>query len=225
MAKFWVLTNRRKLDEFLRLGGDINDTAMIVGMVSGKPKYPKGHVGRRSREMGRQATRSIHPKELERRRVIRGMRGQLEGLDKQQRKATIKQMRAALKQSGMSSRGLGRKSAPATPVARVAGVLASERQYHLAAITGRRARFKTELDMLQRTLFGRGNTATVLTSIGRHIRLDLRKSFRATGHMDTGKLSRNIQYMIFSQSGKERAREIAREMRALAKAAKKGRGR
>jgi hypothetical protein len=215
MADF-VVTDRRRLDEFMRRGGRIDDLAMVVGQISGKPKYPKGHVGRRSRD-GSTGRRRISEKELARRQVIRGMRRQLEGLDRETKKASMRQMRAALKKGGMSSRGLGRKSAPATPVARVAGVLASEDSYHVKAVEARRATFRAELDKLHGTLFGRGNAAAILSQIGQGYRDSIRQSFAASGHMDTGRLHRHIQYQIFSRSGKRRARDIARQLRALAK--------
>ena len=53
----YVVTNRHKLDAFMRDGGKINDLSLLVGQVTGTPKYSKGHVGSKSRDRTRKSNR------------------------------------------------------------------------------------------------------------------------------------------------------------------------
>jgi len=224
MKKSYVITERSKLDAFLRRCGRVDDMGMIVGQLSGKPKYPRGHVGRRSREPGRRPTNTIKRAELDRRAQIRAARKTLEGLDASSRRATIKELRAAFKMSGQSSRGLGRRRSAATPVARVAGVLAAQDQYHLRAIDRRRVAMQKELDAVMAAMLGRGGSITDrIITVGRNSVAAIRRSFAATGHVDTGRLLRNINYEFFSVSGKAAVKRAEKAARDLRRAAKKGR--
>jgi hypothetical protein len=221
-----VITNRRKLDDFFRRGGQIEDVGLLVGQITGKPKYPKGHVGSKSRQKGRNPTRRIKRAELDRRALVRAASRQLEGLDKETRKATRKQLVAWFKKEQIRYRGLGRKSQARTPVARVAGVIASDKstgQYHERAMAMRRAVMKFELETIQLALFGQGNIAEAVIRIGKNSKRAIRQAFKATGHSDTGRLFRNIQYEYISKSAKERIQKAEKEARALARANRKAR--
>lgn len=228
MAKSYVLTNRKKLDAFFRAGGKIDDIGMIVGQLSGKPKYPKGHVGSRSRDRTRTGMGAKKdPAEQQRMIQIRRAKKYLATLGKDARKSELKRLRGELKQQGLSSRTLGRKKAGATAVARVAGVLASREQYHLRALKLGQAAITANLDKMRLTLLGRGSgtMANSLVAMGKGLKEEIRRSFRATGHKDTGRLIRSTQYQIFSVGGKAAVRKAAKEARALARATKKKRRR
>lgn len=222
MAKSHVITNRRKLDAFLRRGGKIGDIGLRVGQLSGKPKYPKGHVGSKSRVKGRTGFgRKIDRKELERRVLIRQGRKYLAGLDKDARKLELKRLRASLKKEGLSSRSLGRKRSIRAPVARVAGVLAAESGYHVRAMIARRPALIRELDQMRSALLGRGNVTSALKLIGRNAKEAVRHSFRSTGHVDTGRLLRNTQYELIDKPGLARAKAQAKAERAARRRAKR----
>lgn len=199
---------------------------MVVGQLSAKPKYPKGHVGRRSRERSRSGSR-LDPKEVVRRQHLRAARRTLSELDGEARKASLKQLRAAFRQGGMSSRGLGRRSAPATPVARVAGVIASDKrtgQYHRRAMEQRRRVFRFELESVRAALFGRGDLTARMKQIGINSVRAIRQAFVSTGHVDTGRLLRHIDHEFYSVSGKARVKAAAKEQRALARASRRRNG-
>lgn len=223
----YVKTNRKKLDAFFAEGGKINDLGMIVGQLTGKPKYPKGHVGSKSRDRTRSGKGDKKdPREQQRMVQIRRAKAYLATLDKGARKSELKRLRAELKGQGLSSRTLGRKKAGATAVARVAGVLASREQYHLRAMKRGQVLITANLDKMRDSLLGRaGSPAGALTAMGRGLKELIRASFRQTGHQDTGRLIRNTQYEIFSRGGKAAVIKAAKEARALARASKKRRRR
>lgn len=225
-----VVTNRRKLDAFLARGGKLEDLVLSVGQLSGKPKYPKGHVGRRSRDKSREATRKISPFEAERRRKIRAARAYLQSIsDPAARKAETKRIRAEIKAEAkrlgtrISTKGLGRKVTAGTAVARVAGVLASESGYHIFAMKERRGQVTRELDDLRAALLGRGSVSRALQRMGKNAKAAVRQRFVATRHVDTGRVLRNIQYQIIDRPTMLRNRARAKAERAAARAAKKGR--
>lgn len=218
MALPYVKTNRKKLDEFLRKGGQINDLGLIVGQLTGKPKYPRGHVGSKSRERSRtgQHALAIRPEERQRRLQMRAAKRYLETLPREARKSELKRLRAQLKGLGLTTRGLGRKRAGATAVAKVAGVLAGREQYHLRALKQGQVLITSSLDQMRESLLGRaGSLTNALTAMGRGLKELVRASFRATGGQDTGRLVRNIQYQIYSVGGKAAAIKAAKEHRAL----------
>ena len=223
----FVKTNRHKLDAFMREGGKINDLALIAGQLTGKPKYPKGHVGSKSRDRNRTGMGDKKdPREQQRLIQIRRAKKYLATLSKDARKVELKRLRAELKGQGLSSRTLGRKKAGATAVARVAGVLASREQYHLRALKRGQVLITASLDKMRDSLVNRtGSVAGALTAMGRGLKELIRASFRQTGHQDTGRLIRNTQYEIFSVGGKAAVVKAAKEARALARASKKRRRR
>ncbi len=227
MAKSFVKTNRHKLDAFLRMGGKINDLGLIVGQLTGKPKYPKGHVGSKSRDRSRTGMGDKKdPKEQQRRVQIRRAKAYLATLPKEARKSELKRLRAELKGQGLSSRTLGRKKAGATAVARVAGVLASREQYHLRALKRGQVLITSSVDKMRDSLLGRaGSVAGALIAMGKGLKELIRASFRQTGHQDTGKLIRNTQFQIFSIGGKAAVAAAAKAARALARASRKRRRR
>jgi hypothetical protein len=232
MAKSYVLTNSKKLDAFIRMGGKINDIGMVVGQLTGKPKYPKGHVGRKSRDRSRVPVDRIHPKERARRARIRALTAQLKGMGKSERKEARKQMVLMLKAEAKAQgekakfRGLGRLGrAPAVAVAKVAGVIASRRstgQYHLEGLKRGQVLITSSLDHMRKGLLQRadGDVAAALTAMGKGLKELIRAAFRQTGHQDTGKLLRNIQYQVFSKGGKAAVKAAEKEQRALFKASK-----
>jgi hypothetical protein len=228
MAKSYVKTNRKKLDEFFRQGKLINDIGMIVGQLSGKPKYPPGHVGSKSRVRSRAGQHDIgrSPEEKQRRLQINRAKRYLATLPKEARRGELRRLRAQLKGLGMSSRGLGRRKAGAVAVAKVAGVLASRGQYHLRGLKAGQVTITANLDKIRRALLGLGGSVVDgLKAMGSGLKEKIRASFRATGHTDTGKLVRNIQYQIFSIGGKAAVIKAAKEARALARKSKKRRRR
>ncbi len=224
MALPYVKTNRKKLDAFLRDGKKINDMGLIVGQLTGKPKYPRGHVGSKSRDRDRAGKHSlgIKPEERQRRLQMQAAKRYLNTLPKEARKAELKRLRAQLKGIGLSTRGLGRKRAGPVAVAKVAGVLASREQYHLRALKRGQVLITSSLDRMRASLVRRaGSVSGGLIAMGRGLKELIRASFRQTGHTDTGKLVRNIQYQIYSVGGKAAVIAAAKEARALARAAKK----
>jgi hypothetical protein len=232
MALPYIKTNSKKLDMFLRTGGKINDLSLIVGQLTGKPKYAKGHVGSKSRDRDRVAVDRMSPKESARRARLRALTRQLKGMGKEERKVARKQMVAMLKAEAKGRgekarfRGLGRMGrAPAVAVAKVAGVIASRRstgQYHLRALKRGQVLITTSLDHMHKGLLQRagGDVARALTAMGKGLKELVRQSFRQTGHDDTGKLIRNIQYQIFSVGGKAAVKEAEKQAKALLKASK-----
>jgi hypothetical protein len=230
MARSYVRTNRRRLDAFFKEGRKIDDLVLRVGQLTGKPKYPRGHVGSRSRGPKREPTARIDRLEAQRRKLIRAGRKRLQGIkDPQARKLETKRLRGLIRQFAdeqgikMSTRGLGRKITAGTPVARVAGVLASRSGYHIFAIQARRGQVVRELDSIRDALLGRGFVTSSLKRMGKNSKEAVRQRFRATRHTDTGRLMRNIQYEIVDQATKKRRQAEARAARAAARAAKKAR--
>lgn len=239
MAKPYVITNRRRLDQFFRDGNKIDNVGMIVGQVTGKPKYPVGHVGRRSRgPKNKNPTRKIRRQELERRAWVRVATKQLQQLSgdeqKKTRKEWIKWFKAEEKRRGhgrgsFRARGINRRRRQAVAVARVAGVLASDRvtgQYHERAILAHRAHFKLDMEKVRNTLFSEADPVTAIKEYGKSVKKTIRQYYLATGHSDTGRVFRNIQYLVFSRSGKaevEAFNKKAKADAARARAARKKR--
>lgn len=224
MALPYIKTNRKLLDAFLRDGKNINDLGMVVGQLTGKPKYPKGHVGSKSRQKSRKGKHAldITPAEKSRRLQMQAAKRYLNSLPKEARKGEMKRLRAQLKAAHQTSRGLGRKKAGATAVAKVAGVLASREQYHLRALRRGQVLITANLDKMRDSLVRRaGSVAGALTAMGRGLKELIRASFRQTGHQDTGRLLRNTQYQIFSKGGKARVLKLAKEERARIRASKR----
>lgn len=220
----YVVTNSKKLEAFLRDGKKINDLGMVVGQLTGKPKYPRGHVGRRSRDKSRAGKHDlgISPEEKSRRLQMQAAKRYLNSLPKEARKSEMKRLRAELKASHKTSRGLGRRKAGAVAVAKVAGVLASREQYHLRALRRGQVLITTSLDKMRNSLLKRGGSvAGALTAMGRGLKELIRASFRQTGHDDSGRLVRNIQYEIYSKGGKSQVLRLAKEERARIRASKK----
>jgi hypothetical protein len=169
----------------------------------------------------------IKQSEVQRRSLIRGLRRQLDNMPKENRKATVKELRRSLKKKGISSRGLTTKRGGAVAVARVAGVLESGatggRPFHVISIRGRRGAFRKELDMLRLALIRGGNVAAALVAIGKNSKAAIRKGIQRSGHVDTGRMLRNTQYEITDLKGKIEAKRVAKATRA-AKRARKARG-
>lgn len=229
MARSFVLTNRRKLDEFLRRGNSLDDIGMLIGQTTGKPKYPPGHVGSKSRQKDRVPSRKIKRQELERRMFVRMASKQLEGLSKDAKKQARKRWKdwfeAEEKRRGRGRgsfrfRGVGRKKRQAVAVARVAGVIASDRstgQYHERVLGGKKAVINPA--EIYNAMFTQNITiGKAITNWAKQKKAELRKSFLATGHSDTGRLLRNINYIIWTVGGKKKALQRDKELRDLAKA-------
>jgi hypothetical protein len=226
MAKSYVLTNRKKLDAFMKRGFRIERIEIRVGQLTGKPKYPPGHVGKKSRE--RTGNRSkISRTELNRRTLIRGYRKQLDNMPKADRKAAVKSLRAMLKKKSISSRGLTTKRGGAVAVARVAGVLESGktggRPFHVISLNKRQPQFRKEIDVLRLALIRGSNVAAELVKIGKNSKAAIRAGIRKSGHEDTGRLLRNTQYEITDLKGKIEAKRHEKAIRATRAAARHGR--
>lgn len=220
----YVVTNSKKLEAFLRDGKKINDLGMVVGQLTGKPKYKPGHVGSKSRQASRRGKHSLNisPEEKSRRLQMQAAKRYLNSLPKEARKGEMKRLRAELKASHKTSRGLGRRKAGAVAVAKVAGVLASREQYHLRAMRRGQVLITNNLDKMRDSLVKRaGSVAGALTAMGRGLKELIRASFRQTGHQDTGRLVRNTQYEIYSKGGKSRVLALAKEERARIRASKR----
>lgn len=232
----YVITNRKKLDAFLREGGKLDDISLLVGQVSGKAKYPVGHVGSKSREKNRIPSRKIDQGTLERIAAIRRStrfldaknptEAQLKNADKYAKKtyraqirANRKQMISNLKDIGFSARGLGRKGRVATAVAKVAGVIAADKatgQYHKRAITNLDSWFNRHKIRILNTMLAGSSPTEFIKHAGEVYKQAIRQAFSATGHTDTGRLYRNIQYQLYSASGKEKVKAREKEARKLA---------
>jgi hypothetical protein len=205
MAKSFVVTNRKKLDAFLRSGGQLEDLEVKVGQLTGRPKYAPRHVGSKSRDKNRQAGFRIRPSELRRRSQIRGLNRQLEGMGPVGRKRALKELKAAFKADGGKAseiRTLGRRTSARTPVARVAGVMTASSGYHINAIVGRRGLLGAELQFVLNEMKRGRPVARGVQAIGRNSKEAVRRSLRQAGHFDTGRLLRNTQFEITSIKGK-----------------------
>jgi hypothetical protein len=228
MAKSFVVTNRKRLDEYFRNGGTIEGLVLQVGQLSGKPKYKAGHVGAKSRDRNRNVRRRIKPEELARRSVIRALRRQLADLPKEQRKEAAKDIRRALREKGVSSKGLTRKRQVRTAVAKVAGVLAADDKYHGRAVVQHIPLSRKMLDEINDAMKGRGGSMTnALKRLGKSLRDAVRGNLSKMQHVDTGKLLRNTQFQLVNRAEKERVDaelKAIREQRKAAKRAKKGQG-
>jgi hypothetical protein len=224
MSKSFVITNRQKLDRFLKFGGAINDIVLRVGILSGKPKYPRGHRGSRSDRPRQERGRRINELELQRRAVVRAGKRHLEAIDDPAaRKTELKRIRGLFREMKISSRGLARKKTGAVAVARVAGVINAFEGYHQKGIRGVVIALERNVGPLVEGVYGRANLVRAIRSIGRNAKVAVRHAFVATGHRDTGRLVRNIQYELVSQSEKKRKMAEAKAERARIRAERKRR--
>jgi hypothetical protein len=227
VSRFYVLTNRRKLDAFLAAGNKLDDLAVSVGILSGKPKYPPGHVGRRSREKRTGWHHKIDQEELTRRAYIRQGRAQLSTIkDPIFKKQKLKELRAQLKEHHLSSRGLARAVTAGTAVARVAGVIQGRTgagmhsSYHQEAKRQHKVKADVDLQNVMRAMLRGQPPAPHLQKFGRGYRDAIRAALAATRHTDTGKLYRNTQYEITSKSQAAAWKAKQKADRAARRAAK-----
>jgi hypothetical protein len=233
-SKSHVITNREKLDRFFKFGGKLNDVVVSVGILTGKTKYPRGHVGRKSREKRRDdpSRRRVRTTPLQLR--IRGMRRHIRGIESTAiRKLEIKRLRAQLKTEKLSSKGLGRRRAGPVAVARVAGVMGAFSRYHSRGIESmgfragekRRGRVVIEIQKVGEAVVGARDHTTALKNLGRNAKAAIRQNLVSARHVDTGKLLRNTQYQIVSQAEKRRITAQEKLQRKRARAMKKRRRR
>lgn len=202
MARSGVVTNRKRLDAFLRAGRKIERLVLRVGQLSGQPKYPKGHVGAKSRgPRGGLPSRRIKGAELRRRAQVRGARRQLEGLDKGTRKATLGVLKAAFKQRGIKAPTLGRRSAARVAVAKVAGVLHAGSQFHVGPLRARESiRLRENRAIVAAMLRGGAGVPRMMQAQGRNAKAAVRRAIKRARHEDTGRLLRNTQFEIIDRS-------------------------
>ncbi len=212
MAGSRVVTNRKKLDAFFKAGGKIEDLVLQVGVLTGSSKYPKGHVGRRSRRGG--TGFRIRREETERRAQIRGANRQLEGLDKETRKATLKGLKAMFKAKGIGARTLGRRAkSAAVAVARVAGVMAGRSNYHRLALRTREGAWFTERRQLAQVMLRGIVPVKQLKESGRRYKSVLRSNLKRSKHVDTSRLLRNLQFQIVNKAAAKKTRAEVRAAR------------
>ncbi len=233
-AKSYVVTSRKRLDAFLTAGDNLSRIELRVGQITGKPRYPKGWVGRKSRIRGGPAAyrkKNVSPQEMRRKAMIRDMRRQMMGMDEDHRKEAIKAIRAQFKEDKISSRGLVRKSGggsaelgekEGTQVAKVAGVLHAGSSYHLKALN-----VFNETELPKRTeemgrAMHRGLPVTeMVRGIGKEARDRVKLQISREGHVDSGRLLKTTQYQLADTLGKQ----IAAQERAAKRAARKPRRR
>jgi hypothetical protein len=130
------------------------------------------------------------------------------------RKQALKELKTAFKADGGKAseiRTLGRRTSARTPVARVAGVMTASSGYHINAVVGRRGLLGAELQAVLDDMKRGVSVARRIQAIGRNTKEAIRRSIRAAGHFDTGRLHRNTQFEIRSMQGFE-------EFKARAKA-------
>lgn len=217
MAKSSVLTNRKRLDAFLAQAGRLDDLSVLVGIVTGKARYPKGHVGRKSRMTRYHRTR---PKTITRRAVVSKIRRHLETMKGKDKRAATKMVRQEFRRRGISTRGLA-TTRRGTAVARVAGVMAARDDHHRAGIVASEAPREGALAGLWLDVLNGRSPSRGLQQFGRISRDSVRKKLRQTGHIDTGKMLRNTQYQIETVSGKAKAKRLGKARRALARRQRK----
>lgn len=233
-SKSHVITNREKLDRFFKFGGKLNDVVVSVGILTGKTKYPQGHVGSKSRKKRRDdpSRRRVRTTPLQLR--IRGMRRQLRGIESPAaRRLELKRMRAQLKAEKLSSKGLGRRKAGPVAVARVAGVMGAFSRYHSRGIESmgfragekRRGRVVLEIRKVGEAVVGARDYTAALKNLGKNAKAAVRRNLVSARHVDTGKLLRNTQYQIVSQAEKRRITAQEKLQRKRARAMKKRRRR
>ena len=231
-AKSYVVTSRKRLDAFLAAGAALNRVELRVGQISGKPRYPKGWVGRKSRIKGAEASyrkKLMSPQELQRKSTIRDLRRQMIGMDEDHRKEAIKAIRASMKAEKISSRGLVRKSGggsaelgekEGTQVAKVAGVLHAGSSYHEKAIleynTGELA---ARTEAISTAMHAGQPIAGMIISIGQGARDRVKQQISREGHVDSGRLLKTTQFILTDRMGKY----LAAKERAAKRAARRPR--
>jgi hypothetical protein len=232
-SKSHVITNREKLDRFFKFGGKLNDVVVSVGILTGKPKYPQGHVGSKSRKKRRDdpSRRRVRTTPLQLR--IRGMRQHIRGIDNPaMRKLEIKRLRAQLKAEKLSSKGLGRRKAGPVAVAKVAGVMGAYSRYHSRGIESmgfragekRRGVVVFEIRKVGEAVTGARDYTSALKNLGKNAKAAVRRNLVSSRHVDTGRLLRNTQYQIVSQAEKRRItaqEKLQRKRKRVFKAAQK----
>lgn len=216
-ARSYVVTSRKRLDQFLRDGERLNRIELRVGILSGKPRYPKGWVGKKSREHG-EPTRRIDPSELQRRAAIRSLRKQISKLDPKTRKQAIKEIRQAFRDRKISTKGLARKrSSKGTAVAKVAGVLHAGTAYHVTALNLRRPELARELEDVMKALHMSQSPAPIIRGIGKDSRDAVRRQLIKEGHVDSRRLLRTTQFEIVDRKGKIYHQRVAKARRKAAR--------
>jgi len=228
-AKSYVITSRKRLDEYLKKGESLNNVELRVGILSGKPRYPKGHRGRAADRADADRTFRVKPEELERRAAMRELRKSLRGLDPKTRKQALKEIRAAFKAKKISTKGLAtRRSKKGTAVAKVAGVLHSRTQYHVLALDERRVVLRRELEDVNRAILRQGDPYREIRQIGQNTKAAVRASMARAGHVDSGRLLRTTQFEIINRQGEinykqvlKTRRKLRRQVRAQRRAARK----
>ena len=223
-ARSYVITSRKRLDEFLREGDRLNRIELRVGILSGKPRYPKGWVGKKSRDQDRAPTRRVDPSELQRRAAIRSLRSQIGKLDPKARKQAVKEIRQAFRGRGISTRGLTRsRSSKGTAAAKVAGVLHAGSAYHVVALNARRAHLARELEEIMRALHAGRKPTELIRGIGKRSRDAVRTQIVKEGHIDSRRLWKTTQFEITDLKGKIYHQRVARAKRAAARKARAAR--
>lgn len=211
-----VITNTRRLRKFLAIGGKIEDTVIWAGQVSGRAMYPRGHVGRKSRDKSSKRHRIKAP-ELARRAEIHGYKQDLAKLEKEFGRASRKQAIGALKRYFKArghgadySRTLAGKKSRRTPVARVAGVLSARDGYHSRGVRNFEHNAVPFRVNIIREAHGGKDVSRLMKAMGRGARDSIRKELVAERHVDTGKLKRNTQYQIENLKGSKKSRAETR---------------
>jgi hypothetical protein len=223
--KSYVITDRKKLDAFLKAGGAIEDLELRVGILEGRTRYAPRHVGRKSR-LRRRGKAPLEASELARRRGIRELRSSLEVIGSTKggkaRRALEKEIRAAFRAQGVSTKGL-RKSTRGTAVARVAGVLQAGTPYHVIALNARRGKLRKELDAVLDIIKAGKIPRGKLAGIGKKSQEAIRRGMLKAGHVDTGKLRETTKFEIINTKERIRVQQAARAERAARRAARRAR--
>ncbi len=222
-AKSYVKTSRKRLDEFLDDGKKLNRLIIRVGILSGKPRYPAGWAGSKSRDRNRQARRHIDQRELNRRATVRALRKNLEETQQKFgkhgakiRRAMEKEIRAEFRARGVSSKGLrkGVKSR-GTAVAKVAGVLHAGSAYHVTALESRRSGVALEVQRIIELIHRGQSAAPIIRGIGQKGRDAVRRNLSAEGHVDSRRLYRTTQFEVIDSPGEREFKAAARLERRL----------
>lgn len=226
-AKSYVITSRKRLDAYLKQADSLNNVELRAGILSGKPRYPKGHRGSAADRADNERSFRMNPAELRRRAAIRDLRKQLKGLDKATRKQAVKEIRQAFRDQKISSKGLTtRRSRKGTQVAKVAGVLHARTQYHVLALDRRRVTLRRELEEMNRQLLDGVDPIGMIRKIGKASRDAIRASMAKAGHVDTGRLRKTTQFEVIDRQGEinyKRVLKTRRKMRTQARKARRAR--
>ena len=224
-AKSYVVTSRKRLDAYLAQGSALNQIELRVGQLTGKPRYPKGWVGRKSREWKAQAdTRRVDPAELSRRGLVRAARAQLAGMDPASRRAAEKGLRAAFKSHGLSSKGLRRSGAgQGTRVALVAGVMNAGSVYHAQGVADHLPELQREAEAIGVAIHLGQSPQPIIRGIGQGARDSVRRRLVASGHVDTGRMLLTTQFELIDRVGRRTFQSAQKAERAARRAARRGR--